>query len=1115
MGRKISGLKRIIGCARRWRQWALPCFLIVAVVGSLHASLQNSERTGQPGSQSHEQAQKKQPAKAQPAKQPLPALAPTYATAIENLEFREIGPANMGGRVDDFAVVESNPKIVYMALASGGVWKSINAGTTWGPIFDKEAVSTIGALALAPSDPSILWVGTGEQNNRQSSSWGNGVYKSTDCGSTWHQMGLTDTEHIGRIAIHPSNSDVVYVAALGHLWGSNHERGVFKTSDGGLTWKNVLFINDDTGVVDIAMDRQSPDTLYAAAYQRRRTVFGFNGSGPGSAIYKTTDGGVTWKKLTKGLPYEKEEASETGRIGLCIYLRNPNIVYATVEHINGGTFRSEDKGETWTKMSSTNPRPMYYSVIRVDPNNDLRIWVLGAPMSYSEDGGKTFTTQRVDRIHGDYHAMWINPADSNQMIVGSDGGVHWSYDAGKTWDFVNTLAIGQFYEIGLDMRKPYWIYGGLQDNGNWGGPSRTSHSIGITNEDWFSVGGGDGFYVQVDPTDPNTVYAESQDGYVFRRDLRTTEAHSIRPRQAEGERLRFQWNSPIVISSHNPKRIYYGAQFLFRSENRGDSWTRISPDLTTGTNRDTVPVMGKVPDGKTRSRHDGVQSWPCITEISESPLNPDVLWVGTDDGNLQVTRDGGKTWRNAADRVPKLPKGTYLYVSRVVASRHGEGTAYATFDGHRMNDFGIYVLSTADFGETWKDLSSDLPRNNGIVNVIREHDRNPNLLFVGTEYGAYVSFDRGAKWAPIKMNLPTVPVDDIAIHPRDNDLIFGTHGRSIWVLDDITPLEKITETVLATDLHLFDMRPAISWRLFEHKGSTGHKMFVGPNPPYGAIINYYLKAKPAEDKKVHLTISDEAGKKIREIETSGEAGINRLAWDLRYDPPVKLSDDEKKEMQKELGYRGRGMLSTPLVDPGTYTVAVTLEKSSAAKSVTVEEDPRIEISPADRAERRKSVLRAYELNGRSVRSFQTVSRLKNVLTEALDEWKKAEVPKMPDEIKAAAEVLLKKATELRGRFVPPPLPEGWAGPPLEVLPPTIGERLGLLTRDLEEYTSPPSEDQKKDLEALASLIDETAQAIQRLVDEDLAELNGKMNQAGIPRIILNVSPTQTKEESSE
>lgn len=1037
---------------------------------------------------------------------------PNYETILQNLKWRELGPAIMGGRIDDFAVVESNPSIVYVGTASGGVWKTTNGGVSWEPIFDNEAVPTIGDVTVAPSDPAIVWVGTGEPNNRQSSSWGDGVYKSTDGGKTWTNMGLKDSHHIGRIVIHPTNPNVVYVAALGRLWGTNKERGLFKTTDGGKTWTNVLFISEDTGVVDVAMDPESPDTLYAAAYQRRRTAFGFSGGGPHSALYKTIDGGATWKKLTKGLPYE--EGGETGRIGVTVYRKNPNIVYTIIQHVKGGVFRSEDKGETWTKMSDTNPRPMYYSQIVIDPNNDLRIWVMGAPMYYSEDGGKNFRTDRVRRIHSDHHAMWINPANSDHMIVGSDGGIHWSYDGGRTWDFVNTLGLGQFYEVGVDMRKPYYICGGLQDNGSWCGPSATPYTQGITNEEWFRVGGGDGFYVQIDPTDPNIIYAESQDGNVFRRDLRTNESRSIRPEPKEGEPpYRFQWNSPIVISAHDPKTIYYGGNFLFKSTDRGDTWTKVSPDLTTGVDRNTLPIMGKVPDKDTPSRHDGVQHYPCITTISESPLNAAVLWVGTDDGNLQVTRDGGKTWKNVAEKVPRVPPGTY--VSRVLALRHAEGTAYVTFDGHRSNDFNIYVFMTTDYGEKWKPIANGIPNNNGIANVVREHHRNPDLLFVGTEYGAYVSFDRGDNWIPLKMNLPTVPVDDIVIHPRENDLIFGTHGRSVWVLDDITPLEQLDEKVLASDLHLFDIRPATAWRMYGHKGSTGHKMFIGQNPPYGALINFYLKSKPDEKERMKITILDKEGKTVREIicapapavppvapefapfapalPCEPKPGINRVTWDLRYGPPVELTEEQRQA----LGFFGQ--IRGSLVDPEEYIVKITLGKQEVSKAVTVEEDPRITISAADRAARRQALTQLTQMAGRVMMGQRTVTGLKTALTTAMESWKRPGAPKIPESIQKAAEELAKKVEEVSAKFVTPQLPMGWAGPPLEFRSPPLPQRVRRLLAAIEGYTAAPTPQQMEEIEVLSKLLAEAGEQL-KAVQEELANLNKMMNEAGIPHI---------------
>ena len=776
----------------------------------------------------------------------ITAGAPQNSTdKFKNLEFREIGPAVMGGRIDDFAVVESDPNIVYVGTASGGVWKTTNNGTTWEPVFDKENVSTIGDVAIAPSDPSVVWVGTGEPNNRQSSSWGDGIYKSLDAGKTWKKMmGLEATHHIARIVIHPKNPDVVYVAAQGHLWGANPERGVYKTGDGGKSWSQVLKINDDTGVTDIAIDPASPDILYAAAYERRRTPFGFNGGGPGSAIYKTTDGGATWKKLTKGLPYEN--GGDTGRIGLEVYRKDPNIVYAEIQHERGGTFRSEDKGETWKRMGETDPRPSYYSQIRVDPNNDLRIWELGAQMYYSEDGGKTFATQRIRGIHGDFHAMWIDPANSNHMITGSDGGIHWSDDAGKNWNFLNVIAIGQFYEVALDNEKPYHICGGLQDNGSWCGPSQTLTREGIVNEDWQVIHGGDGFYAAIDNVEPGIVYTESQDGHIARRDMRTGQQRSIMPEAKTGEpHYRFQWNSPVAISSHNHTTVYYGGNYLFKSTDRGDSWTRLGGDLTTGADRSKLPILGKVPDKNTLSRDDGVEEYPTITTISESPLTANVLWVGTDDGNLQVTRDGGKTWKNVVSKVPGVPKGTY--VSRVAASKTAEGAAFATFDGHRGDDYGVYIFATTDYGETWKSIRSGIPDSAGTVHVIREHLRNSNLLFAGTEFGLWVSWDRGGNWTALKNNFPTVPVDDIEIQARDNDLVLGTHGRSIWIFDDLAPLEKMDTNVANSPLVFFPPRTATTWFLRQRRWSAGQQMFTAKNPPYGALLSYYLReAVPPE-----------------------------------------------------------------------------------------------------------------------------------------------------------------------------------------------------------------------------------------------------------------------------
>jgi photosystem II stability/assembly factor-like uncharacterized protein len=976
---------------------------------------------------------------------------------LKNLDFREIGPAIMGGRVDDVAVVESNPNIVYVGPATGGIWKTTNNGTTWEPLFDKESNPSVGDIAIAPSDPSVIWVGTGEPNNRQSSSWGDGIYKSTDAGKTWKNVGLAATKHIGRVVIHPHNPDVVYAAALGHLWGPNPERGVYKTTDGGKTWTQVLKVNDDTGVSDLAMDPDSPDTLYAAAYERRRTAFGFNGGGPDGGIYKTTDGGVTWKKLTKGLPYEN--GGDVGRIGLDIYRKDPNVVYAVVQHEKGGTFRSDDKGETWKRMGDTNPRPSYYSQIRIDPNNDLRIWELGASMYFSEDGGKTFTTRRVSKIHGDFHALWIDPANSNHIIAGCDGGINWSWDNGKTWEFVNTVAIGQFYEVSLDKQKPYQICGGLQDNGSWCGPSATTARDGITNDDWTLMPGGDGFYAAIDPVEPWIVYTESQDGHISRRDAKSAQQREIMPEAKAGEEhYRFQWNSPMAISNFDHKTIYYGGNYLFKSTDRGDSWVRLGGDLTTGVDRNKLKIFGKVPDKSTLSRHDGVEHYPTITTISESPLTANVLWVGTDDGNLQVTRDGGKTWTNVAGKVPGVPKGTY--VTRVVASKYHEGNAFVTFDGHRNDDYNVYIFATSDYGESWKAIRNGIPDSAGTVHVVREHPRNANLLFAGTEFGLWVSWDGGANWTALKNNFPVVPVDDIEIQAEQNDLVLATHGRSIWIFDDVTPIEKWDASVAASELTFFPPRTATEFDIRTREWFSGHKRFVGKNPPYGAILNYYLKeAMPPEKPKTEGDEKEKATEKavaqaaeqtaqkteekkqaakedIQEkekkpaatgaAEKKPEEAAKNEAAGKEGKVKITVSDKDGKVIRELDGPGKAGVNRTnwdlrmnspavptpeqleaaaagfdfgprgPLVAAGTYTIKIKAGSKEATQTVVVEDDPRDPMSSEDRAARRDAIDQLYAMAKTGDKDRKTIMGIKTGLKAARDQWKKdADKPDAP------------------------------------------------------------------------------------------------------------------------
>jgi photosystem II stability/assembly factor-like uncharacterized protein len=866
--------------------------------------------------------------------------------------WRSIGPANMGGRIDDLAVVESNPSIIYMGFATGGLWKSTNNGTTWTSIFDEQPVSSIGDIAIAPSNPDIIYVGTGEPNNRQSSSFGAGVYKSTDAGKRFEYVGLKDTQTIARVVVDPKNADIVYVAAVGHLFGPNPERGLYKTTDGGKTWTNTKFIDEHTGFTDVAIDPSNPKVLIAASYQRRRVPWGFNGGGAGSGLWKTTDAGKTWTKLEgSGLPSNPI----IGRIGLDIARSRPATIYATMEvGPSGGTgagvnedgtlmapgqrgggggggrgqplpppdpnksgvWRSDDSGRTWKFLSNRGDRWMYYSKIRIDPTNPEIAYQGGAPFFKTVDGGKTWRT--VDGLaHSDHHAIWINPANNNHLLVGNDGGLNVSYDQGESWEFVNTMAVGQFYAISADMRKPYVVCGGLQDNGSWCGPSATRSANGILNSDWYRVGGGDGFYTQNDPTDWTTVYSESQDGNTNRLNLRTGTSTSIRPRgpagrggggapaatpetptpaaqtpaapagfgpnvvptPPQGTTYRFYWNTPFILSPHNPRTVFLGADRLFRSYDRGDTWVG-SPDLTNNIGRNDRPIMGVPGTAPMASKHDGAASYSNIVTIGESPLVPGIIWAGTNDGNVQVSRDSGNTWKNVAGNVPGVPKETH--VSRVEPSRYDAGTCYVTFDGHRTDDHKPYVFKTTDFGETWTSISANLPQ--GHVNVIREDPKNRNLLYLGTEYAFYISLNGGKEWKRFMAGLPTVRIDDVIVHPRDNDLILGTHGRSIYIMDDITALQQLTDATLTADAAVLDIRPAVAWTTDMQKAITvgGAKHFRGQNPPRGSAISYWLKSDVAGD--VRISITDVTGREIRSLNGMKTAGLNRVQWDLTMTP---------------------------------------------------------------------------------------------------------------------------------------------------------------------------------------------------------------------------------------
>ncbi len=1038
-------------------------------------------------------AQKKE---AKPVPTPIPsALSALNADHFKAMEFRNIGPANMGGRVDDIAVVESNPLTFYVGMASAGILKTTNGGTTFETIFTDQEVSSIGDVTLAPSDPSTLYVGTGEPNNRQSTSWGGGVYKSTDAGRTFQYMGLKESQHIGRIVVHPTNPDVAYVAALGRLYGPSKERGIYKTTDGGKTWANVKFLDEDTGMIDIAMDPESPGTLYAGSYQRRRAPFGYNGGGPGGGLFKTTDGGATWKKLTSGLP----STGDMGRIGVTVYRRDPRIVMALIEHrTEFGVYRSEDRGETWVKLSNSNPRPSYYSKIHIDPNNDQRVWVLGAQMYNSEDGGKTWRQNLVQRIHGDYHALWINPSNSDHVLAGSDGGIHQSFDRGRTWDHLNSVPLGQFYEINADNQKPYNVCGGLQDNGTWHGPSRTMVREGIQLNDWKTIGGGDGFYCVIDPVDPSTAYVESQDGNISRVNLKSLERTSIRPAPADPkEKYRFNWNSPIVVSPYDHNTVFYGGNKLFMSKDRGASWTELSGDLTNNEKRDEKQIFGKTAK-EFMSRNDGVVHWGTATTIAQSPLKAEVLWFGADDGNLHVTSDMGKTWTRLTDRVPGVPKGTY--VSRIEPSRTGPGAAYVTFDGHRADDFKPYAFFTPDFGATWKNVTANLPAG-GTVSVLREHPKNPDLLFAGTEMSLWASFNRGGSWTKVRGGLPTVPVDDIFIHANENDLILGTHGRSVWILDNISPFAGMSEAVASKPLHLFENKTGTQWRIAGVGASNGHKVFNGPNPPDGSAIQYWLKEAPGDKDAVTITITDSKGEKIRDLVGGKSVGVNRVMWDLRHTPPPPPPEGGGFFGGGGFGGPPRG----PLVPPGVYSVKVTAGgATSEAQPIVVEEDPRIQISEADRKAWYEWQMALAQVNPQLQQGMRTLNSLGNQLREVRTQIGRN--PRTPEAATKALQALLDRVEGMGGR-APENEPPGFAGAPLADAPETIQSRIGFGGGGGfgGGMTAAPTAAQKATLERNQKDLAAFTETLRGITETDVPALNKLLLEAGVGRIDVSAA----------
>jgi len=876
------------------------------------------------------------------AQQPMAALD-SATTAF--FTWRNIGPADMGGRVADIAGIPSPSKTFYVAAAGGGIWKTTNAGTSFHPVFDHERVVSMGALAIAPSDTNQVWAGTGEQNTRNSISPGGGIYKSTDGGKTWKLMGLEKTQQIGRIVVHPMNPDIVYVAALGHAWDANPERGLYKTTDGGKTWQLIKFVSDKAGFIDVAMDPKNPDVLFASSYQRLRGPWFLNSGGPGSILWKTTDAGKTWTEI-KGGGFPE---TNRGRINIAISRSEPNVVYALVEadsmrgkdhkvlapasdsvgpkvkapvkqRLLSGLYRSEDGGKTWRWMNDSDVRPFYYSQVRVDPTMPNRVYWSSTPVNFSDDGGKTVRNATIG-IHVDHHAMWIDPNDGEHFVVGDDGGVSQTWDRGGNFEFLNKIVIGQFYEVSYDFGIPYRVCGGLQDNGSWCGPSRKVRNA-ITNFDWFTVGGGDGFYTAQDPSDPNIIYAESQGGNIDRLDYGTGESKSLvkpswrpryllvedsiladrgdstKPATAEQKKklaelramqlkdstdydLRFNWNTPYFISPFSPSTIYIGGNRVLRSTDRGDDLVPISPDLST---KDMAKVRWSMDStGGITNDATGAETYGTITTLAESYIQPGLLFAGTDDGNVWISHDGGAAWESLTGRFSGVPAKTY--VVRIEPSHFDSATFYVAFDGHRTNDFTPYLYVTNDFGKTFKSIVGNLPIGGpDFLHVIREDPVDRDLLYVGTDVGAYVSRDRGKSWQKFMSGMPTVPVHDLKIHPRDHDLIAATHGRGIWIAD-VSVLQQLSDSVMAKSAYLF--APKTAYAFGERPGadiSEGQGTFQARSAPFGAEIAYHLSGGTAKDT-VKIVITNMKGDTLSTINGRGGPGMHQAMWDLAAKPP--------------------------------------------------------------------------------------------------------------------------------------------------------------------------------------------------------------------------------------
>ncbi len=1045
---------------------------------------------------------------------------------FSGLALRNLGPALTSGRITDFALHPSDPHTWYVVAASGGVWKTRNEGTTWTPIFDSQGSYSIGCIAIDPKRPFTVWVGTGEKNSQRSVGYGDGVYKSTDGGKTWKKSGLENSEHVGEILIHPNDPNTVFVAAQGPLWTPGGDRGLYKTKDGGATWRRVLEVDEWTGVSDLAMDPRDPDVLYATSYQRARRVWTLIDGGPGSAIWKSVDGGEHWTKIVSGLP-----KAQLGRIGIAVSPANPDVVYAIVEAQNreGGTYRSVDGGANWEKRSDyVSSSPQYYQQLVADPKDPDRLYSLDTFLQVSEDGGKTFRRAGEKSKHVDNHVMWIDPANTDHLIVGCDGGLYESFDRAQTWRYTANLPITQFYKICVDDDEPFYnVYGGTQDNNTQGGPSRTRNSSGIVNSDWFVTLGGDGFQPRVDPTDPNVVYSQFQHGELVRFDRRTGERVDIQPQPEPGEDgSRWNWDSPLIVSPHSHTRLYFASQRLYRSDDRGDSWRPVSGDLTRRLDRNRMEMMGRVWSVDAVAKNASTSFYGNCVALSESPKREGLLYVGADDGRVSVSEDGGAHWR-AIDRFPGVPD--LSYVSRLEASVNDENVVYAAFDNHKSGDFAPYVLRSADRGRTWTSIAGDLPKR-GTVYALAEDPENPKLLFAGTEFGVFFTVDGGAHWAQLKGGMPTICVRDLALQAREHDLVVGTFGRGFYVLDDYSPLRVADESFLARPHALLPVRPALWYQPASPlgdgaKAQQGEAFYNADNPPFGATFTYYLReglttrkerrqkseketfekggnvyypgwdTLRAEAREVApaivLTVTDEDGEVVRRVTGPVGEGFHRVTWDLRWPTPTPAS--LAPATRPDFGDDDSG----PLVVPGRYRVQLAQRVDGVETAlgdpvgfdVVPLEAPHAGVNaPAVLAFQRKTARLQRAVLGATRLTADARNRVALLLVAI--ESAPGETGPMRTEARRIDAALRDISEKLDGD----PVIRGRNEP----TPPSLSERVARVVGGHWFTTQGPTRSHERAIEIASADFANLLPALRALVGDDLVRLERRAEEAGVP-----------------